>query len=52
MKSQMNRRRFLVKSAAGGAGWLILQNGLSAWSYQANEKLGIALVGTRRAVPR
>ena len=41
----MNRRRFLAGAAAGGAGLLILRNSASAWSYQANEKLNIALMG-------
>jgi len=45
MKSGMHRRRFLAGSIAGGTGLLILHNSASAWSYRANEKLRIALVG-------
>lgn len=45
MNTSMNRRRFLSGTAAAGAGLLILRNSDSAWSYQANEKLNIALVG-------
>ena len=45
MMTRMNRRRFLAGAAAGGAGLLVLRNGASARSYQANEKLNIALVG-------
>lgn len=40
---RMDRRRFL--GAATGAGMVILANSASARSYQANEKLHIALVG-------
>jgi len=45
MTCRMNRRGFLTSAATGAAGWLILQESRSAWSYQANEKLGIAVVG-------
>ena len=45
MRSRMSRRRFLGKIALAGAGWLILRQSRSAWSYQANEKLNMALVG-------
>ena len=55
----MNRRRFVAGTALGGAGLLVLRNGASARSYQANEKLNIALVGVGsrgqhfiRAIPR
>lgn len=41
----LHRRRFLSKAAAGIAGLLILRDSRSAWSYQANEKLDIALIG-------
>ncbi|NLY01092.1 MAG: Gfo/Idh/MocA family oxidoreductase [Rhodopirellula sp.] len=43
MNNSISRRRFLA--AGGGAGLLILRDSVSAWSYQANEKLNIALVG-------
>jgi len=59
MKTPINRRRFIAGAAAGGAGLLILGNSDSARSYQANEKLNIALVGVGsrgkhflRAIPR
>ncbi|MHC4406439.1 MAG: Gfo/Idh/MocA family protein [Planctomycetota bacterium] len=45
MKSRMSRRGFLAGTVAGGAGLLILRNSRLAWSYQANEKLNVALVG-------
>ena len=45
MDSKFNRRTFLRNAALGGVGLLILDNGLSARSYQANEKLNIALIG-------
>ena len=45
MKLRMNRRRLLSSAAAAGAGLLVLRHSASAWSYQANEKLDIALVG-------
>ncbi len=45
MKSRVNRRRFLAGAASAGAGLLILRDSSSAWSYQANEKLNVALIG-------
>ena len=45
MSCRMNRRGFLNRAARGTAGWLILKDSRSAWSYQAGEKLNIALVG-------
>jgi hypothetical protein len=45
MKSRLNRRAFLRHTALGGAGLLILKNSRSVFSYQANEKLNIALIG-------
>jgi hypothetical protein len=44
MNAPVNRRRFL-QTAAGGAGLLILRTSASARSFQANEKLNIALIG-------
>jgi len=44
MKTRVNRRRFFA-AAVGGVGVSILRNGASARSYQANEKLNVALVG-------
>jgi hypothetical protein len=45
MSRRTNRRGFLKTVAGASGGWLILRNSRSAWSYQANEKLNIALVG-------
>ena len=45
MKTMISRRRFLARSAATGAGLVILRNSRSAFSYQANEKLNVALIG-------
>ena len=45
MNWRVNRRRFLKSAACGATGGLILANGRSVWSYQANEKVNIALVG-------
>jgi hypothetical protein len=45
VKTLINRRRFLAGAALGGTGLLILRNSASAWSYQANQKLSVALVG-------
>ena len=45
MKSRWNRRQFLGGTLVGGAGLLILSNARSARSYQANEKLDIAVIG-------
>jgi NADH/NAD ratio-sensing transcriptional regulator Rex len=45
MNSLLNRRDFLKNTALGGTGLLILQNCNLARSYQANEKLNIALIG-------
>jgi hypothetical protein len=44
-RSGVCRRGFLGRVALGGTGWLILRQSASARSYQANEKLNIALVG-------
>lgn len=45
MKTRIHRRRFISGVAAGGASLLLLRNSASVWSYQANEKLNIALIG-------
>ena len=45
MNSLLNRRAFLGNSVLGGMGLLILQNSVSARSYETNEKINIALVG-------
>ena len=45
MKSRWNRRQFLGRTVVGGAGLLVLSNARSARSYQANEKLDVAIIG-------
>lgn len=45
MSARISRRRFMSGVAASGAGLLVLRNSASARSYQANEKLNIALLG-------
>ena len=45
MNKPISRRRFLAGTALAGAGLVLLRNSASAWSYQANEKLNVALVG-------
>ena len=44
MRRSLSRRRFLAAAASVGAGALVLPRA-SARSYQANEKVGVALVG-------
>jgi len=41
----MNRRTFLRRMVLGSTGVLVLKGSTSARSYQANEKLNVALVG-------
>jgi len=41
----LTRRNWLKAAACGGAGILILHNSRSARSYQANEKLNLAIIG-------
>jgi len=41
----MTRRDFLTSTALGGAGLLIFESSRSVWSYEANEKLNIGLIG-------
>ena len=48
MSWQTNRRGFLKAAALPAAGWIILTSGRSARSYQANEKLNVAVVGIGR----
>jgi len=43
--SRMNRRQFLTNTAFAGAGLLILKDSRSAFGYQANEKLNVAIIG-------
>jgi hypothetical protein len=45
MKTTINRRSFLSKSATAGAGLLILRNRRLAFAYEANSKLNIAGIG-------
>ena len=48
MSCRTNRRGFLGRAALPAAGWMILGSGRSARSYQANEKLNVAVVGVGR----
>ena len=45
MNTAVNRRALLKNAAIGGVGLVILGSSRSARSYQANEKLNVALVG-------
>jgi len=45
VKNTLTRRNLLKHAALGGAGLVILRNSASAWSFQANESVGIGLVG-------
>ena len=45
MKLRINRRTLLHNSALGGLGLLFMKNSRAAFSYEANEKLNIALIG-------
>ncbi|MHC4542092.1 MAG: Gfo/Idh/MocA family oxidoreductase, partial [Planctomycetota bacterium] len=45
MCTQLNRRVFCRDAALAGLGLLVLKNSPSAYSYQANEKLNVALIG-------
>lgn len=45
MVTSTSRRVFLKSAAIAGTGFLILKDSRSAFSYQANEKLDIALIG-------
>lgn len=45
MKAAIDRRSFLRKTALSGTGLLILRTSASARSYQANERLNVALIG-------
>jgi predicted dehydrogenase len=44
-RRRWNRRRFLSVAGCGAAGWLILGDSRSVWSYHANEKLNVGVVG-------
>ena len=48
MSSRISRRGFVKGAAWGAAGWWILRDGRSVWSYQANDKLNLAVVGVGR----
>jgi len=45
MTSRLSRRSFLSSTTLGGIGLLILKDSRAARSYQANEKINVALVG-------
>ncbi len=46
MAGRVTRRRFLQSTLMGSVGLLILRNPKSAWSYQANNRLNMAFVGS------
>jgi len=48
MSCRTNRRGFLKRAALPAASWMVLGSGRSARSYQANEKLNVAVVGIGR----
>lgn len=43
--TRTTRRGFLKTAASAASSWWILQDARSAWSYQANAKLNLAVVG-------
>jgi len=45
MTTQITRRTLLTNAAAGGMGLVLLKNSRSAWGYDANGKVNMALVG-------
>ncbi|MDD4267646.1 MAG: Gfo/Idh/MocA family oxidoreductase [Pirellulaceae bacterium] len=45
MSDSLSRRRFLAQAALGSAGAMVLRRAASARSYQANERISLALVG-------
>ena len=45
MVPQVTRRNFLRDTVAGGTGWLLLRNSRSVCSYEANERVNLAIVG-------
>jgi hypothetical protein len=45
MPAQRSRRAFLRNGILAGAGLVVLKNGRSLGSYQANEKVNVALIG-------
>ncbi len=45
MLRKTNRRQFLSAAAASTAAWTILADSRSAFGYQANEKLDLAIIG-------
>lgn len=45
MSHKIDRRTFLKGAAAGGFGFVFLRNSRTAFGYEANEKLDIAIIG-------
>ena len=45
MSMPLSRRRFLTRGVLGAAGLTILRDGRSAFGYDANEKVNVALIG-------
>ncbi len=45
MRERTSRREFILRSGASGLGLLFLKQGASARTYQANQRLNVAIVG-------
>ena len=45
MSDKISRRKFLKGAAVGGFSFLFLRNSRTAFAYEANEKLNIAIIG-------
>lgn len=45
MTHRLTRRALIQRAALGAGGWWILRDSRSAWSYRANEKLSLAIIG-------
>ena len=45
MKSRSARRKFLEDAGRAGTGLLLLRSARTAFGYEANEKLNVALIG-------
>jgi predicted dehydrogenase len=45
MDADVSRRRFLNRLTAGSAGLLVLPRSRCLWSYEANERVNVALIG-------
>jgi hypothetical protein len=52
MRRLVNRRAFLKNTTLSLTGLLMLKNGRSAYSYEANERLNVALIGVGEPLRR